>query len=469
MNEAMEKQQDYQMRLVESWSDVKQSDLPNVLGDGEIVDFMEGVEGDSKRMMVAQLLENARNHLMALQETTRMIQVGEYEKFIFPVIRAAYANLVLDELVSVQPMDARVGQVFYMDAIYDSTKGSITRGNKMNSATGGPSSAHHYADEVVEDETVGTGDGATALQTGNLSWLPVRPGTVEFTDGTQEVTDDGNGGLQGDAYSGGTIDYVTGAFSFTFQSAPGNGDAVTVSYEYDSECQTPPQVAIQLVSSPVVARPYKLSALWCLEAQQELKSYHGMDIESEIVSFASNEIQKEIMYKVINQLLTIANAGNVVWDINPPAGVQEYYHRQSIVNSILTASGNIFQATQRDQATWMVCGVTVATVLKGLENVNLFKPAAAAAGTVGMRYIGDVAGIRVYEMPSLNTNTALLGRKGTSMIDTGYIYAPYMGLFTTPTIMLEDMKARKGMKLSAAKKVIDAGQFSTLTITNSAT
>ena len=468
MNEQLEQTQDYQMRLVEGWSNVNHDILPNVIEDGETVDFMEGIEGDTKKMMVAQLLENSRKYFQSMQETTKMMQVGEYEKFIFPVIRAAYANIVIDELVSVQPMDARVGQVFYMDAIYDSTKGSIKRGNKMNSSTGGPSSSQHFADEVVEDETVGSGDGAISLTAGTLTWTPIRPGTVEFTDGTQEVTDDGNGGLQGDSYSGGTINYVSGAFTFSFLDAPDNGDAITVSYEYDSECQTPPQVAIQLVSSPVVARPYKLAALWCLEAQQELQSYHGMNIENEIVSFASNEIQKEIMYSIINQLFTVASAGNVVWDINPAAGVQEYYHRQSIVNSILVASGNIFQATQRDQATWMVCGVTVATVLKGLSNVGLFKPAAAQSGTVGMRYIGDVAGIRVYEMPSMNTNTALLGRKGTSMIDTGYIYAPYLGLFTTPTIMLEDMKARKGMKLSCAKKVTDTGQFATLEITNSA-
>jgi len=462
----LEEQMNQMTYLVEKWSDVDHEALPNVLAEGERANFMEGIEGEAKQLMVAQLLENSRKFISAMSETNKMGQVGEYEKFIFPVIRAAYANIVLDELVSVQPMNARVGQVFYMDAIYDSTKGGVSRGDKLSSATGGPNSADHYADEIVEDETVATGDGATAAMSGNLSWLPVRPGTVTFTDGDQEVTDDGNGNLQGDAYSGGTINYVNGAFSFTFHDAPENGTSVTVSYEYDSECQTPPQVAIQLVSSPVVARPYKLAALWCLEAQQELQSYHGMNIENEIVSFASNEIQKEIMYSVINQLLNTANAGNVVWDINPPTGVQEILHRPTIVNSINTASGNIFQATQRDQATWMVCGVRVATVLKGLGE-SYFKKASVPAGTVGMRYIGDVAGIRVYEMPAMNTNTALLGRKGTSALDTGYIYAPYLGLFTTPTIMLEDMKARKGMKLSCAKKIIDAGQFATLTITDS--
>ena len=192
-----------------------------------------------------------------------------------------------------------------------------------------------------------------------------------------------------------------------------------------------------------------------------------MNLENEIVSFASNEIQREIMQSVINQLLSIANAGNVVYDINPPTGVQEYYHRQSFVNRLITASNNVFQATQKSKANWMVCGITVGNIIQGLQGTGQFKPASVPEGTVGIQYIGDIAGLRVYEMPAMNTNTALVGRKSTSMLDTGYIYAPYMGLFTTPTIMLEDMKARKGMKVSCAKKVTDAGQFGTLTVTDS--
>jgi len=445
--------------LVEKWSGVSHEDLPGVISPDEgRVNVMEGIESERKRMLVAQLLENVRKQIYGMDEATRMTQIGSYEKFIFPVIRAAYANLVLDELVSVQPMDARVGMVFYMDAIFDSTKGSVSRGDRMFHATAGPSDALHYADEVVDAETVGTGNGSTSSFSGNLSWLPIIPGTVEFGDGSQEVSDDGNGNLQGDCYSGGTINYVTGAYSFQFLSAPADGATITAAYQYNSECVTPPAVAIQLTSSPVVARPHRLSAEWCVEAAQDLKSYHGMDAEAEITSFAANEIQKEICYTVINQLYQSAGAGNVTWSRTPATGVQWYYHKKSFIDTILTASGNIFQATQRDQATWMCCGVSVGTLLKGMEE---FKPSTVPSGTVGMRYIGDLVGIKVYECPFMSTNNFLLGRKGTSALDTGFIYAPYLGLFTTPTIMLQDMKARKGMMLSAAKKMTDSGQFAT--------
>nr|MBC8867822.1 hypothetical protein [Planctomycetota bacterium] len=94
---------------------------------------------------------------------------------------------------------------------------------------------------TVQDESVGIGDGATAEFTGTLLRDSLRSDTIQFTDGTQIVTDDGSGNLVGDVNPGGTnsIDYATGAFSVTFAAAPAVDAAITADYEYITEYRIP--------------------------------------------------------------------------------------------------------------------------------------------------------------------------------------------------------------------------------------
>jgi hypothetical protein len=88
-------------------------------------------------------------------------------------------------------------------------------------------------------ETVGTGDGVTSTFTRTLTNSPTRqPLSTTFvvTDGSQTLTDDGDGVFTGNG--SGTVSYgnedVAGAISVTFTSPPANGATITVAY---SHCQ----------------------------------------------------------------------------------------------------------------------------------------------------------------------------------------------------------------------------------------
>lgn len=228
-------------KLIEKWSRIPRKGVIRGLAENEpkeikAFDLLEGIEDPTKRRVLAMLYENQQRFLNRMHETQRAFMVGPYEKAIFGIIRAVYANTILDRIVSVQPLDAPTGRVFYLDVKYTDTKGAITAGTHAHDATAGPAQTIGYPSEVVDGESVGTGDGATSAQSGTLSWVPVRPGTVTFTDGTQYVRDDGNGNLIGDCYTGGTINYVTGVYTFTWLTAPTLGDALTCDYEYEDVC-----------------------------------------------------------------------------------------------------------------------------------------------------------------------------------------------------------------------------------------
>src|SRR5579871_2544090 len=91
-------------------------------------DLLEGMPDRTEhdRMVLgvtAMLMENQSSYLQNLNEETRTINVGSFTKFIFPVLRRVFPNLIANEIVSVQPMTAPVGAIFYLDYIYGTNKG----------------------------------------------------------------------------------------------------------------------------------------------------------------------------------------------------------------------------------------------------------------------------------------------------------------------------------------------------------
>ena len=432
------------------------------------IDFLAGVDKDTDRAMLATLYENTLKFYQRMEESTRQLHVGSFEKFVFPIIRALYANLVAKDLVTVYPLSAPTGLVFYFDALYGSTKGTVNRGRRVFDARTGPASDYHYTDEVVEEEPLATGDGVTTNFVGNLSYTPVRPGTVDINDGTLHAVDDGNGNLVGDvnALGNNTINYATGAYDVTFSAAIDNGDAVVATYEYNMEANANlPEMDIMLTSAPVTARPRKLIARWSIEAQQDLQAYHGMNAEVEVVGFMTNQIAKEINYQVIRHIRSIANAGNRIWDRTPPAGVQWILHKESFYDTLIMLSNDIFSATQRMNGNWLVAGVEVCNVIEALSR---FTPQSGAGTSVaGVRRIGTLGEYSVYKDPTYPTSEFLMGYKGGSFLDTGYIWAPYLMLYTTPTIVLEDMIGRKGMMQRTGLKVVNSNFYATGSVTQS--
>ena len=61
----------------------------------------------------------------------------------------------------------------------------------------------------------------------------------------------------------------------------------------------------------------------------------------------------------------------------------------------------------------------------------------------------------VYVDPYFLRNVLLVGRKGSSFLESGFVYAPYVPLQVTPTIFgTEDFVPRKGVMTRYAKKMV---------------
>lgn len=430
---------------------------------------------DSKQPMMARLLENQISWMQNLDEETRVASIGSFERFIFPMVRAVYPNLVAADLVSVQPMEAPTSLIFYRETRFGSSKGAVSAGDSMFSARTGWNDAagFNYTSETVENEGLGIGAGAGFNLAGSpLAYKPIRPGTVviTFNSGANTITDDGAGGLTGDLVAPGTINYTTGALTGTTSPSATASVPILATYEFNSEGNLEiPQVDLILTSTPVVARPRKLRARWSIEAAAQLKAVHGDEAEVELMTDMANEIRIEIDREIIQDLIDLADANNTSgvipvtqFDKTPPAGVSLYLHRQSFVYKIIEASNKIFRATRRHGATWIICGSEIANIIQGQEGEQ-FVPAGSEYQGSGVQFIGTLKGQwKVYLDPYMNPDHAVLGYKGMSFLDAGYVYAPWIPFYATPTIYLDDFLGRKGLLTMYAKKPVNGFYFAKL-------
>ena len=94
-------------------------------------EMVEGIDNPERAATTALLLDNYRKYRAGLDEATTTLQVGNFDKFAFPILSIVSENLVAQDLVSVQPLEGPSGQVFFMNFTAGQQKGDVARGTKI--------------------------------------------------------------------------------------------------------------------------------------------------------------------------------------------------------------------------------------------------------------------------------------------------------------------------------------------------
>lgn len=444
------------------------------------------------------LMENESQYLQNLSEETKTLNVGSFTKFIFPVLRRVFPNLIANEIVSVQPMTAPIGAVFFLDYVYGSTKGATNQGNVFPRDFD-----RDYSSEYVNGEPMATGDGvnfggAGAALAGNMAWNPVRP--LDATRGfkvvlsevtsagvvVQTATDDGAGGFTGNVTAG-VLNYSNGSLSaFKFTNAVALGNQIKAYYYYDGELSGKvAQINLDVKKAPVEAIPRRLKALWSSEAAEDLRAFHGLDAETELVSAVAQEIALEIDREIINELFLNSTNTTATFDKIPPAGIAEIDHLRAMLTQISTVSNLIHKKTLRAPANFIVTSPEISALLAQLTTHGDFRAAYVSGsespygpadmprpltqhGQFGIYKTGTLMNKWVvYEDPFFTRDQMLIGLKGSSFLDAGYVWAPYIPLQVTPTFLdPNDFSFRKGMRTRYAKKMLRSEFYGQLKVTN---
>lgn len=273
----------------------------------------------------------------------------------------------------------------------------------------------------------------------------------------------------------------------SFNVSSTDGTALTIP-SFESNFGTPPsavipEIDIKIEAIPVTADTRKLRARWTPELAQDLNAYHSMDAEVELTQILSQQIALEIDREVLGDLLRQANGAVRFWSRKPgvfvdktngtvqnfastlatgpsfTGNVAEWY--SVLIETIIDAANEIHRKTLRGSANFLVTSPDVATIL---ESSIMYKPSikfdgsgqASAPFVIGAEAIGTISNrFTVYKDPFFPRNRILIGYKGGSYLETGYVYAPYVPLIVTPTIYgVDDFTPRKGVMTRYGKQMV---------------
>jgi hypothetical protein len=240
-----------------------------------------------------------------------------------------------------------------------------------------------------------------------------------------------------------------------------------------------PEIDIKVDSVAVTAKSRKLKAKWTPELGQDLNAYHNLDAEVELTSILSEQIGLEIDQEMLGELVKGATAATLYWSRRPgkfvdrvtglpiageatigaggadfTGNVSMWY--ETLVETINDVSAAIHRKTLRGGANFVVCGPEVANILEFTSGFRANVVHDDAKGTIGAVKSGSLSKKwDVFVDPYFPRNVVLVGRKGNSFLESGFVYAPYVPLQVTPTIFgTEDFVPRKGVMTRYAKKMV---------------
>jgi len=236
-----------------------------------------------------------------------------------------------------------------------------------------------------------------------------------------------------------------------------------------------PEIDIKVDSIAVTAITKKLKAKWTPELGQDLNAYHNLDAEVELTQILSEQIALEIDREILEDLVRGAKAGVRYWSRSPgdflnretgvaigtgtvapdfTGNVSEWY--ETLIETINDVSAQIHRKTLRGAANFVVCGPEVANVLEFTAGFRANVTADSDRGDAGAVKVGSLSKkFDIIVDPYFPRELLLVGRRGSSFLESGYVYAPYVPLQTTPTIFgVEDFVPRKGVMTRYAKKMV---------------
>ena len=258
-----------------------------------------------------------------------------------------------------------------------------------------------------------------------------------------------------DGYKGASATTINSFSAFTAAYAS------YASLEFETEMG---EVSFRLDEVVVSVEERKLRATWSPELAQDVSAFHNIDAEAELTAMLSEQVAAEIDREILRDIRKAA-AWQLRWDYNgwrkTSNAAQPYTQKewnQTLITKLNQISAQIHKSTLRGGANFIVVSSEISAIFDDLEyfHVSDANPEQDQYN-MGIERVGSLGGrYQVYRDPYAPAYSIIIGHKGKSLLDTGYIYAPYVPLQLTPTMYNPfNFAPVKGIMTRYAKKVVN--------------
>jgi hypothetical protein len=337
--------------------------------------LLEGLNG-TKRNSMNVILENTRRYLKenASAGSTASGNIATLNRVILPVIRRVMPTVIANELVGVQPMTGPVGQIHTLRVRY----------------------ANSLTDNSAAATSVTAGEEALSPFKIAQAYSTVPAGTATATSytGNNTATMEGTGGKQ---------------------------------------------ISVQILKQAVEARTRKLQARWTFESAQDAQAMHGIDVEAEIMAALAQEITAEIDQEILLSLRSLAST-EFTYNQATVSGTATFVGDEHAALAVLVnrVANLIAQRTRRGAGNYAVVSSAALTVLQS-ATTSAF--ARTTEGTfeapTNTKFVGTLNGsMRVFvDSYAADTQSVLVGYKGSSEADAPAFYCPYIPLMSSGVVL----------------------------------
>jgi hypothetical protein len=398
--------------LFENWEETKAA-------------LTEGLNSDQAEL-VSGALENEKEYLSesASDGSVQAHDIAGYRRVLLPMTRRVMLGSIGTELVGVVSMKGPVDQVYTMRYTYaEDVEGTHANpfGLPANIAKG--------------DEVFG----------GDLS--PIRQW---YTGGIGADVDAGASGLGSKGQAGTANIAAAGAHGLGWGSSLDSAaDCLHGGSGSHLEGSGGRKMGMNIVGQTVEAKSRKLQAGISLEAMQDAKSGHNMNIETEMTKALSADIISEIDQEIITDLIALAGtaatfdgAGAGGYGSSAAGNYAPAYVGDRLANIgviINDVANEIGRKNRRGAGNFIVVSPRMVGVLQSASR-STFAPAVSGSfkGPNNTMLVGTLNGnIKVYSymyahVAAGGNDTILVGYKGgNGQSDAGYYYCPYVPLMSS--------------------------------------
>ncbi len=453
---------------------------------GDMLIFLENTQKKAftNPILVQNALQEQNLQNLSERQIKEAVQVGGAMNLMLPsdivkVSRIGYSNSVAREIFDVFAMQSVKDSIYKLETTYGSDERGVTKG-EVDYETYGEGRYPTTMEKETGFVASNTNKTWTLTETDNGHLIPFK--VAIFVDGEQIAIDDGNGKLVGGALDNtatNTVNYTTGATTFTLSTAISSTADVEIEYIYDFEDETlfdhTGSVLLNLVEYGFSAVLNPLAIEWTNYAETVMGSKLGLSAKDMLVKGAGDMFRKSFDERLVRKGILASNWSSAV-EFNSDFAVagsdSSMNHAQSILQAIKNAEGKTYNELGRfANSSKLICDINTATYLSKHKRYESVKP----TSKVGIFQTGSIDEYDIYIAPKdmitgADANTGMIYVMGKAdenlSVDSPVSCGIFGSTIMTNPVELKNFNSQAGMGIYSDTKTLNKKFATKVKVTN---